>query len=392
MSIKTKNAGKNCALVFADGTVFIGYGIGSQGTTSGEICFNTALTGYQETLTDPSYHKQIINFTFPHIGNVGTNDDDFEGNKISATGLITGFDITDDSSYRSTEHFNKWLESNGITGICGVDTRAITKYIRENGAQNVVIQFADSVENINFEELQKQAQAAPSMEGMELAGEVTASEKYEWNIADFDFAANEYRPAEPGKFNIVAIDFGIKRNILRNLCQVGCNVTVVPAKTSAEDILSLNPDGVFLSNGPGDPAETAKYAGDVIKQIVETNTPVFGICLGHQLLATALGATTTKMHQGHRGANHPVKNLDTSKVEITSQNHGFAVTQEDLGGDVLETHISLFDGTNEGIRHKTKNAFSVQHHPEASPGPKDSFYLFSQFVELMEEYKKQKAA
>lgn len=379
---------KNAALVFADGTVFLGKGIGTKGITEGEICFNTAMTGYQETLTDPSYYKQIINFTFPHIGNVGTNADDVESSKVYATGLVTGVDITTDSNYRSTEHFDKWLQKNKVTGICAVDTRAITRYIRVNGAQNVVIQFANSLEEIDFNKLQTRSKSMASMDGLELAAEVTSDKKYNWNEADFDFTANKYNNKTNGKFNVVAIDFGIKRNILRNLTQVGCNVTVVPAKTNADEILSLNPDGVFLSNGPGDPAKTAKYAEITIKTLVNSDVPVFGICLGHQLLATALGAKTKKMHQGHRGANHPVKNLETNKVEITSQNHGFCVTRESMGKDVVETHISLFDGTNEGIRHATKDAFSVQHHPEASPGPRDAFYLFEQFIAIMEKRKK----
>jgi carbamoyl-phosphate synthase small subunit len=382
---------KNAALVFADGTVFLGKGIGTKGITEGEICFNTAMTGYQETLTDPSYYKQIINFTFPHIGNVGTNADDVESGKVYATGLVTGVDITTDSNYRSTEHFDKWLQKNKVTGICSVDTRAITRYIRVNGAQNVVIQFANSLEEIDFNKLQTRAKSLASMDGLELAAEVTSDKKYNWAEADFDFTANKYNNKTNGRFNVVAIDFGIKRNILRNLTQVGCNVTVVPAKTNVDEILSMNPDGVFLSNGPGDPAETAKYAESTIKKLVDSDTPVFGICLGHQLLATALGAKTKKMHQGHRGANHPVKNLETNKVEITSQNHGFCVTRESMGKDVVETHISLFDGTNEGIRHATKDAFSVQHHPEASPGPRDAFYLFEQFIAIMEKRKKMAA-
>ena len=283
------NKKHNSALVFADGTVFTGVGIGSKGITEGEICFNTALTGYQETLTDPSFYKQIITFTFPHIGNVGTNKDDVESSKVFATGLVTGVDITEPSSYRSTEHFNNWLQKNNITGITGVDTRAITRYIRLNGAQNVVIQHADSLEQINFTDLQNKAKAVPNMDGMELAALVTSSKKYSWDEGQFDFTKNKYEKSLNGSFNVVAIDFGIKRNILRNLSAVGCNVTVVPAKTNADEILSMNPDGVFLSNGPGDPAETSKYAETTIKKLVDSDVPVFGICLGHQLLATALG-------------------------------------------------------------------------------------------------------
>jgi len=377
----------NAALLFADGTVFLGYGIGAKGFAEGEVCFNTSITGYQETLTDPSYFKQIINFTFPHIGNVGTNADDVESGKVYATGLITGVDITEPSSYRSTEHFDKWLQKNNITGITGVDTRAITLHIRDKGAQNVVIQHADSIEQINFSELKKRVDAVPNMEGTELAALVSSNKKYSWNESQFDFEANKYTKSTGGKFNVVAIDYGIKRNILRNLIQVGCNLTIVPAKTTAEEILALNPDGIFLSNGPGDPAATGSYALTTIQKLVESDTPVFGICLGHQLLALALGCKTTKMKQGHRGANQPVKNLESNKVEITSQNHGFVVTRESMGANVVETHISLFDGTNEGIKHKTKDAFSVQHHPEASPGPTDSFYLFEQFIAVMEKRK-----
>ena len=380
----------NAALVFADGTVFLGFGIGAKGITEGEICFNTSITGYQETLTDPSYYKQVINFTFPHIGNVGTNPDDVESGKIYATGLVTGIDITEPSSYRSIEHFDKWLQKNNITGISGVDTRAVTRNIRINGAQNVVIQFAEDVKQMDFADLQKRAKSIESMEGMELAGLVSAEKNYNWEESYFDFVANKYKKVPAGNFNVVAMDFGIKRNILRNLTEVGCNVTVVPAKTKAEDILKLNPDGIFLSNGPGDPAETAKYAEATIKKLVDSDIPVFGICLGHQLLATALGAKTGKMKQGHRGANHPVKNKETGKVEITSQNHGFCVTRESMGADVVETHVSLFDGTNEGIRHKTKDVFSVQHHPEASPGPKDAFYLFEKFITAMKKRKSNK--
>lgn len=387
-----ENKKYNAALLFTDGSVFLGYGIGAKGFAEGEVCFNTSITGYQETLTDPSYYKQIINFTFPHIGNVGTNPDDVESSKVYATGLITGVDITQPSNYRSVEHFDKWLQKNNITGITGVDTRAITRNIRINGAQNVIICHANSVEEINFDELKAKLAAIPNMDGQELAGKVSTNKTYKWDESQFDFEANKYVKSKGGKFNIVAIDYGIKRNILRNLTQVGCNVTVVPANTSSKDIMSHNPDGIFLSNGPGDPAATAEYAQQIIKELVDTDIPVFGICLGHQLLATVLGCKTSKMKQGHRGANHPVKNLESNRVEITSQNHGFAVTRESIGDDVIETHVSLFDDTNEGIKHKTKDVFSVQHHPEASPGPTDAFYLFEQFIDLMEKRKARKAA
>ncbi len=373
--------------MLADGTVFLGHGIGAKGFAEGEICFNTSITGYQETLTDPSYHKQIINFTFPHIGNVGTNAEDVESKKIYATGLVTGVDITDPSSYRSTSHFNEWLVKNKTTGITNVDTRALTAYIRDNGAQNAVIQHADSFEEINFDELKARVAKIPNMDGAELAKEVSLGKKYEWTESEFDFTANKYKKSTNGQFNVVAIDYGIKQNILRNLTQVGCKVTVVPCDAKTAEIKALNPDGIFLSNGPGDPSATGQYALTTINELVESDIPVFGICLGHQLLALALGCKTTKMKKGHRGANQPVKNLETNKVEITSQNHGFVVTRESMGENVVETHISLFDGTNEGIRHKTRDAFSVQHHPEASPGPTDAFYLFEQFIAVMEKRK-----
>lgn len=383
---------KNAVLLLQDGTVFFGEGVGAIGTTSGEICFNTSMTGYQEILTDPSYHKQIINFTFPHIGNVGANNNDYESKKIYATGLIVGTEITNDSNYRSESNFNSWLKQNQITGISNIDTRALTEYIRENGAQNCIIKFADSLQDIDFNYLQEKLDQIPPMAARELAKEVSTEEEYQFDQSGFNFDEDKFDTQTNFKYNIVAIDFGVKKNILRELTKLGCKVTIMPATTNAEEIMTRNPDGVFLSNGPGNPSKTAEYAADTIKILAESDIPVFGICLGHQLLAISLGCKTTKMKQGHRGANHPVKNLADNKVEITSQNHGFAVTRENLGEGVIETHISLFDNTNEGIRLEGKDVFSVQHHPEASPGPRDSNYLFKQFTDILEKRRLEKAA
>lgn len=382
---------KNAVLLLQDGTVFFGEGVGAKGTTTGEICFNTSITGYQEILTDPSYHRQVINFTFPHVGNVGANKNDYESSKIYATGLVISDNITSDSNYRSEDNFNEWLKKNNITGISGVDTRALTRHIREKGAQNCIIKHAEKLEDINIESLKAELQKVPDMSGLELAKEVTCTNPYKLDEAEFDFEKDEYIKPANLKYKVVAIDFGIKKNILRNLASYGCDVTVVPAEFSSDEILKMAPDGVFLSNGPGDPSETAKYAASTIKKIVDSNIPVFGICLGHQLLGISLGCKTDKLKQGHRGANHPVKNLLTGKVEITSQNHGFAVTRENLGKGVIETHISLFDNTNEGIKLEGKDVFSVQHHPEASPGPRDAEYMFKQFAEVLER-RKRKAA
>ena len=388
----------NAVLLLADGTVFFGTGVGAEGKTAGEVCFNTAMTGYQEVLTDPSYMGQIITFTFPHIGNVGCNDEDIESvNVAGACGVILREAITESSSFRATHEFDAWLKARGITGISGVDTRALTRHIRDHGAQNVAIVFATG-DRVTNESLLKKAQemleAAPDMNGLELAAHATTHENYAWNQKRWalgaGYTALEASGAKP-HYNVVAIDFGEKLNILRCLASAGCNVTVVPGTSTAEDILKLNPDGVFLSNGPGDPAATANYALPTIRTLIDANVPVFGICLGHQLLGLALGARTEKMKQGHRGANHPVKDLTTGKVEITSQNHGFCVCDSQFPDDVEITHRSLFDHCIEGLRHKTKPAFSVQYHPESSPGPHDSHYLFARFVELMGSQKKRAA-
>jgi carbamoyl-phosphate synthase small subunit len=377
-------------LVLADGTVLEGFGIGATGHAVGEVCFNTAMTGYQEVLTDPSYAGQIITFTFPHIGNVGSNDDDIESvNLASATGargVIVQSDITEPSNYRSTRHLDAWLKARGIVGLAGIDTRALTAMIRENGMPNAVIaHVADGT--FDLEGLKREAREWPGLVGMDLVPMVTTAQRYSWDETPWEWGKGFGR-VENAKYNVVAIDYGIKRNILRLLAANGCKVTVVPATTSADDILALQPDGVFLSNGPGDPAETGKYAVPVIKRLIDSGTPTFGICLGHQMLGLAVGGKTVKMHQGHHGANHPVKDLTTGKVEITSMNHGFAVDRASLPKDAEETLVSLFDGSNAGISLKGKPVFSVQYHPEASPGPRDSRYLFERFVGLMKERKR----
>lgn len=376
-------------LVLADGTVFEGYGVGATGAAAGEVCFNTAITGYQEVLTDPSYAGQIITFTFPHIGNVGTNDEDIETSnlqgKAGVMGCILKADITDPSNYRSSQHLDAWLKTQGIIGISGLDTRALTNLIRENGMPNGVIAYAeDGVFDIDA--LTAQAKAFPGLEGMELARDVTTTEPYQWDETSWSWGDGYGRLAK-AKYKVVALDFGAKRNILRLLADQGCAVTVMPSTSTAEDVLAQNPDGIFLANGPGDPAATGEYALAEIKKLVDSGKPIFGICLGHQLLGRALGGTTKKMHQGHHGANHPVKDFTTSKVEITSMNHGFAVEAGSLPDGVTETHRSLFDSSNAGLEADGGRIFSVQHHPEASPGPQDSHYLFARFVERMAEAK-----
>ncbi len=377
-------ASKNAALIFPTGEVIYGFGIGKKSKTSGEICFNTAITGYQEILTDPSYSGQIINFTFPHIGNVGVNDSDIESANPKAKGLIIREDITSPANYRSQNNLNDWLIKNEITGICGVDTRKITKIIKEQGAKNVAIIYNDNIEDINFSDVIKELQKSGDLDGVELASSASLNRQYNWSDEGrWDQVENNYHQVKDKKFKVVAIDYGAKLNILRCLTEAGCEVIVVPAKISFEEIIKHNPNGVFLSNGPGDPAETGKYAVPMIQKIVENNIPLFGICLGHQLLSLAMNAKTSKMHQGHRGANHPVQDLQTKKVEITSQNHGFCVDEATLPECLEITHRSLFDGTIEGVRVKNKPAFSVQYHPESSPGPSDSYYLFERFIESM---------
>jgi carbamoyl-phosphate synthase small subunit len=376
-------------LVLADGTVISGQGLGATGSAVGEVCFNTAMTGYQEILTDPSYAGQIITFTFPHIGNVGANNEDTETSNLAARsgvrGCVLRAPITGPSNYRAREHLDQWLKSRGIIAIAGVDTRAFTARIREKGMPNGVIAH-DPAGRFDLAKLQAEAAAWPGLDGMDLVPEVTSGQSYTWDETRWVWNQGYGRQESPD-LHVVAIDYGLKRNILRCLASAGCKVTVVPATAQAEDILGRKPDGVFLSNGPGDPAATGRYAVPEIQKLVSSGVPVFGICLGHQMLALALGGTTRKMHQGHHGANHPVKDFTTDKVEITSMNHGFTVDRETLPSEVEETHVSLFDGSNCGLQLKGKPVFSVQYHPEASPGPQDSHYLFERFVALMRKQK-----
>jgi len=376
-------------LVLADGSVVVGTGLGATGSAVGEVCFNTAITGYQEILTDPSYAGQIIVFTFPHIGNVGTNNEDTETSNLASRsgvrGAVLRADVTDPSSWRARDHLDAWLKARGIIAITGVDTRALTALIREKGMPNGVIAHEPSGQ-FDIGKLAAEAKAWPGLVGLDLVPEVTSGQIYTWDEMRWAWGKGYQRQQAP-ELHVVAVDYGLKRNILRCLATAGCRITVVPATTTAEDILSRDPDGVFLSNGPGDPAATGAYAVPEIRKLVASGLPTFGICLGHQMLGLALGARTSKMAQGHHGANHPVKDFTTKKVEITSMNHGFAVDRETLPAEVEETHVSLFDGSNCGLRIKGKPVFSVQYHPEASPGPEDSHYLFTRFVNMMRERK-----
>jgi carbamoyl-phosphate synthase small subunit len=376
-------------LVLADGTVIAGQGLGATGSAVGEVCFNTAMTGYQEILTDPSYAGQIITFTFPHIGNVGTNREDTETSNLAmrsgVRGCVLRAEVTAPSNYRAGETLDQWLKARGIIAVTGVDTRALTARIRENGMPNGVIAHEPSG-RFDVDKLAAEAKAWPGLLGLDLVPEVTAGQSYTWDETRWAWGKGYGRQEAPD-LHVVAVDYGLKRNILRCLATAGCKVTVVPATASAEDILERKPDGVFLSNGPGDPAATGKYAVPEIKKLVASGLPVFGICLGHQMLGLALGGTTRKMHQGHHGANHPVKDFTTGKVEITSMNHGFAVDRDSLPAEAEETHVSLFDGSNCGLRLKGRPVFSVQYHPEASPGPEDSHYLFTRFIDMIRERK-----
>ncbi len=372
-------------LILDDGARLEGHGIGAVGHAAGEVCFNTAMSGYQEILTDPSYAGQIITFTFPHIGNVGTNDEDIETVNMAALsgvrGCVLRADITNPSNYRAAERLDSWLRKRNIIGIAGVDTRALTARIREKGMPNGVI--AHQPDGYFHEpSMLAELKNFPGLEGLDLAREVTTAQTYRWHQTPWKWNEGYGEVTDPA-FHIVAVDYGAKRNILRQLAGHGARVTVVPATATAKEILSHNPDGVFLSNGPGDPAATGKYAVPAIRTLMETGKPIFGICLGHQLLGLALGGRTVKMHQGHHGANHPVKDLTTGKVEITSMNHGFAVDTGSLPSGVAETHVSLFDGSNAGLRVEGRPIFSVQYHPEASPGPHDSHYLFTRFLNLV---------
>ena len=370
-------------LALADGTLFFGKGFGSTGETTAELCFNTSITGYQEILTDPSYASQIITFTFPHIGNVGVNTEDAETQNPAAEGLIVKWDPTQPSNWRSLEHLSDWLSKYNLLGMGGVDTRRLTRAIRMSGAPHVALAHNPDG-TFDTLELIKRAKHFSGLEGLDLAKEVTCHQTYKWDEMRWAWPKGFERQND-AKHKVVAIDYGAKRNILRCLASAGCEVIVVPASSSADEVLTHKPDGVFLSNGPGDPAATGMYAVPVIQHLLEnTDLPMFGICLGHQMLALALGAKTIKMNHGHHGANHPVKEHSSGKVEITSMNHGFAVDAQTLPDGVEETHVSLFDGSNCGIKMSNRPVFSVQHHPEASPGPQDSFYLFNQFVASME--------
>jgi carbamoyl-phosphate synthase small subunit len=373
--------GATGVLVLADGTTVFGRGFGAVGDAVGELCFNTAMTGYQEVMTDPSYAGQIITFTFPHIGNVGTNLDDVEADSPFALGCVVRQDVTAPSNFRNVEPFDQWMKERGRIGLAGVDTRALTRMIRVKGAPNAVIAH-DPDGNFDIAALVEKAKAWPGLEGMDLAIEVTAKDSRLWKDGIWALG-HGYGLDEAGddRPHVVALDYGAKNNIFRNLVQAGARVTVLPATATFEQVMERKPDGVFLSNGPGDPAATGEYAVPVIRRVLEADVPVFGICLGHQLLGLAVGAKTIKMHQGHRGANHPVKRLEDGLVEITSMNHGFAVDTDTLPANAKPTHVSLFDGSNAGLELTDRKAFSVQYHPEASPGPQDSFYLFERFVE-----------
>ncbi|MBV1687389.1 glutamine-hydrolyzing carbamoyl-phosphate synthase small subunit [Novosphingobium sp. G106] len=374
--------GATGVLVLADGHVAWGRGFGAVGQSVGEVCFNTSMTGYQEIMTDPSYAAQIVTFTFPHIGNVGVNDEDLESQVDGAVGCVVREDLTAPSSFRSRGEFGDWLKTKNKIGLSGIDTRALTRRIRLSGAPNAVIAH-DPYGQFDIPALIKRAQDWPGLEGMDLARVVSRTANEGWEGGVWTLGKGFARSPRDTRPHVVAIDYGAKDNIFRNLVKAGARVTVVPAQTSLEAILALEPAGVFLSNGPGDPAATGAYAVPVIQALLERNVPIFGICLGHQMLGIAAGATTTKMHQGHRGANHPVKRLFDDVVEITSMNHGFAVDNTNLPDTVIETHVSLFDGSNCGLAVKDKQAFGVQYHPEASPGPQDSFYLFQTFVEML---------
>ena len=381
--VSPRPPGATAALVLGDGSVFWGQGVGAAGVAVGEVCFNTSMTGYQEIMTDPSYAGQIITFTFPHIGNVGANAEDVETLTPAARGVVLRADITSPSSWRAAQSLDAWLKSHRLVGIAGIDTRRLTRRIRDGGAPNgALCHAADG--KLDPASLMAMARQWPGLEGMDLAKEVTCRQTYSWDETRWVLGQGYGRLQAP-RFHVVAVDYGAKRNILRMLASEGCRVTVVPATAGADDILRHRPDGIFLANGPGDPAATGAYAVPVIRDLLATGKPLFGICLGHQMLALALGGRTRKMAIGHRGANHPVKDLATGKVEITSQNHGFCVLSETLPASAEVTHVSLFDGSNEGLSLEDKPVFSVQYHPEASPGPQDSHYLFQRFVDLMEK-------
>ncbi|NDK34330.1 glutamine-hydrolyzing carbamoyl-phosphate synthase small subunit [Rhodovulum sulfidophilum] len=372
-------------LTLADGTVFYGHGFGAVGETVAELCFNTAMTGYQEIMTDPSYAGQVVTFTFPHVGNVGVNPDDDETADPVAAGMVVKWDPTEPSNWRAADALKDWLARRGRIGIGGIDTRRLTRAIRQQGAPHVALAH-DPEGRFDIEKLVAKARAWSGLVGLDLAKDVTCAQSYRWDEMRWSWPEGHAKRTEPGH-RVVAIDYGAKRNILRCLASAGCDVTVLPASATAEDVLALEPEGVFLSNGPGDPAATGEYAVPMIRKILDKDVPLFGICLGHQMLALALGAKTVKMNHGHHGANHPVKDIETGKVEITSMNHGFTVDSQTLPEGVKETHVSLFDGSNCGIRMTDRPVFSVQYHPEASPGPQDSYYLFERFAAAMADRK-----
>ena len=379
---RTASSRPTACLALADGTLFYGRGFGATGQTVAELCFNTAMTGYQEIMTDPSYAGQVVTFTFPHVGNVGVNAEDDEADTPVAAGMVVKWDPTEPSNWRSTERLTEWLTRGGRIAIGGIDTRRLTRAIRQQGAPHVALAH-DPDGNFDIEALVAAARGFAGLEGMDLAREVTCAQSYRWDEKRWAWP-DGYAKQDNPVHKVVAVDYGAKRNILRCLANTGCDVTVLPATATAEEVLAHNPDGVFLSNGPGDPAATGTYAVPMIKEVLDTtDLPVFGICLGHQMLALALGARTVKMNHGHHGANHPVKDLETGKVEITSMNHGFAVDAQTLPSGVKETHRSLFDGSNCGIRMSDRPVWSVQYHPEASPGPQDSYYLFERFAAAM---------
>ena len=378
----TPDADLNAALVLADGTVFRGQGFGRRGAAVGEVVFNTAMTGYQEILSDPSYAGQLITFTFPHIGNVGTNDEDVEAGTCHARGLVLRAPVTEPANYRALKHLGRWLDEQGLVGIGGIDTRRLTRHLRQHGAQPAALGF-DPDGKASIDALAAMARDWPGLEGMDLASEVSCRQRYRWDETLWQHGEG-YGRRTGARRHVVALDYGIKRNILRSLASLDIDLTVMPAATPADDIMALSPDGIFLSNGPGDPAATGRFAVPEIRKLLDSGKPVFGICLGHQMLALALGAATEKMKFGHHGANHPVKDVTTGKVEITSQNHGFSVDKGSLPDGVDVTHVSLFDGSLEGLALRDRPVFSVQYHPEAAPGPEDSAYLFDRFLQLME--------
>jgi carbamoyl-phosphate synthase small subunit len=376
-----RHARPTACLALADGTLFFGKGFGATGTATAELCFNTAMTGYQEIMTDPSYAGQVVTFTFPHVGNVGVTPEDEESAAPVAAGMVVKWDPTEPSNWRAAGRLTDWLTRMGRIGMGGVDTRRLTRAIRQQGAPHVALAH-DPEGRFDIEALVAAARSWTGLVGLDLAKDVTCAQSYRWDEKRWAWPEGYARREGPGR-RVVAIDYGAKRNILRCLASSGADVTVLPATATAEDVLALNPEGVFLSNGPGDPAATGAYAVPMIRGVLDAQLPLFGICLGHQMLALALGARTIKMNHGHHGANHPVKDLETGKVEITSMNHGFTVDSQTLPKGVIETHRSLFDGSNCGIRVEGRPVFSVQYHPEASPGPQDSYYLFERFAAAM---------